>query len=76
MASKYAYMGGFDETSNLLASSRFDIPVSSTMSHSYVTSYSNLDEIDDFQLNNINIKQRTLLYRERLSVINNHSEYT
>ncbi|KAL4460963.1 hypothetical protein ABPG74_016435 [Tetrahymena malaccensis] len=66
VASRYAYMGGFNETSNLLASSRYDIPVSSTMSHSYVTSYTSLDEVQDFLLNGVNVKQKALYYRQVL----------
>ena len=45
---RYAYLGGFDETSNLLAASRYDIPVSSTMSHAFVTSFTTLEEIEEF----------------------------
>lgn len=38
-ASRYAYTGGFDATSNLLAGKEFDIPVSGTLSHAFVMSY-------------------------------------
>ncbi|EGR31342.1 nicotinate phosphoribosyltransferase-like protein, putative [Ichthyophthirius multifiliis] len=63
---RYAYIGGFDQTSNLLAASKYDIPVSSTMSHAFVTSYTFLDEIEEFYINEIPIKQRSLYYREQL----------
>lgn len=59
-------MGGFEGTSNILAGMKYGIPIYGTMAHSFVTSYRNLDEVEEFEINGIKIKEKSIYYKKIL----------
>lgn len=65
-ASRYAFMGGFDGTSNVLAGQMFGMGAAGTMAHSFITTYAGLDELKTRELDGKNIVELAQDYRKRL----------
>lgn len=61
-ASKYAYMAGFNGTSNVLAGQKFGIPVKGTHAHAFVNSYTSLDQIPESEFKKLVLDFRNKHY--------------
>src|SRR5579885_2308764 len=77
-ASRYAYIGGFDATSDVKAADLFpSLPVAGTHAHAFVQSYLNLGEVDlsDFVAADgrpFDLKEAALTYRAQLDALHTH----
>jgi len=77
-ASKYCMVGGFDSTANVLAGKLLGLPVGGTQAHSFVMSFSSLEEVkglrvkknkmdtdvDDDHVEAVNLLEMVLKYRK------------
>lgn len=72
-ASKYAYLGGFDGTSNVLAGKLFQIPIRGTHAHAFVMSFSSTNTLKHTTLTHrttgkeCDLLKLSLEWREKLS---------
>eukprot|EP01084_Bolivina_argentea_P263764 446564_1 len=68
-ASRWIHVGGFDSTSNVLAGKMFGIPLRGTHAHSYVQSFTSLDQLSIRTLDGCDLVQAACSYRGAFSVL-------
>lgn len=73
-ASKFAYLGGFDGSSNMIAGFKFNIPISGTVAHSFITSFNNLEDVKEQNINGVSLKERALHYHSEMNLKTNLGE--
>jgi len=64
VASKYSYLGGFEGSSNVYSGFLYGIPISGTMAHSFVMSFSEATGPSNSTLNGVDILKASLGYRK------------
>lgn len=52
----------------MLAGMFYDIPISGTIAHSFVTSFHELNDVKSVEINGINIKLRAIEYLKKMNV--------
>jgi nicotinate phosphoribosyltransferase len=75
-ASAFAFLGGFVGTSNIKASQLYRVPCVGSMSHAFITSFSDLSEVDNFEVNGVDIKARAIAIRKELGWKTHDGELT
>ena len=72
-ATKYAYLGGFDASSNLQAGYSFGVPVAGTLAHSMIMSFETEEDCADSRKvkpanggEEVDLLDMALAYREKL----------